>query len=148
MQRAMTFKRNCGIKSFQGSPSYRFQVRNPCQAWQPGDTNKPSDAFIKISEVIMKFWRQPLDQDQIQIPHGIIHIIEDRCKGCGFCVEFCPRAVLVMSKHTNAKGYHPPEVDDGEACSDCGLCTLLCPDFAIYVESSEIAAKNKGDHNP
>ena len=91
----------------------------------------------------MKFWRQPLDQDQIQIPHGIIYIIEERCKGCGFCVEFCPRAVLVMSKETNSKGYHPPEVIDGEACSDCGLCTLLCPDFAIYVESSEISAINE-----
>jgi len=96
----------------------------------------------------VKFWRQPLDQDQIRIPHGIIHIIEERCKGCGFCVEFCPRAVFVMSKQTNAKGYHPPEVVDGEACSDCGLCTLLCPDFAIYVESSEIPAKNKGENNP
>jgi 2-oxoglutarate ferredoxin oxidoreductase subunit delta len=53
-----------------------------------------------------------------------------------------------MSKHTNSKGYHPPEVVDGEACSDCGLCTLLCPDFAIYVESSEITARNKGENNP
>jgi 2-oxoglutarate ferredoxin oxidoreductase subunit delta len=52
-----------------------------------------------------------------------------------------------MSKQTNPKGYHPPEVVDGEACSDCGLCTLLCPDFAIYVESSEIPAKNKGEDN-
>ena len=119
-----------------------------CQVWQLNDTHKPSDAFIKISGAIMKFWRQPLDQDQIQIPHGIIHIIDERCKGCGFCVEFCPRTVLVMSKQTNAKGYHPPEIVDAEACSDCGLCTLLCPDFAIYVESSAITANNKGDHKP
>ncbi len=96
----------------------------------------------------MKFWRQPLDQDQIQIPHGIIHIIEERCKGCGFCVEFCPRTVLVMSKQTNAKGYHPPEVVDAEACSNCGLCTLLCPDFAIYVENSEKSAEKKEEKEP
>jgi 2-oxoglutarate ferredoxin oxidoreductase subunit delta len=48
-----------------------------------------------------------------------------------------------MSKHTNSKGYHPPEVVGGEACSDCGLCTLLCPDFAIYVESSEVSTINE-----
>jgi 2-oxoglutarate ferredoxin oxidoreductase subunit delta len=115
---------------------------------QPGDTDKPSDAHIKISGAIMKFWRQPLDQDQIQIPRGIIYIIDERCKGCGFCVEFCPRAVLVMSKETNSKGYHPPTVVDSEACSDCGLCTLLCPDFAIYVESSMTSASNKEEKDP
>ena len=81
------------------------------------------------------YWRQPLDRDRIQVPHGIVHIIEERCKGCGFCVEFCPRRVLVMSKHTNSKGYHPPTLTDSAQCVDCGLCALLCPDFAIYVES-------------
>jgi 2-oxoglutarate ferredoxin oxidoreductase subunit delta len=80
------------------------------------------------------FWRQPLDRDRIKIPHGIVHIIEERCKGCGFCVEFCPQEVLVMSHKTNAKGYHPPEITDGSHCINCGLCTLLCPDFAIYVD--------------
>ena len=127
---------------------FPHEQRAFCQLWQHGDTNNSSDALIKSLGAIMKFWRQPLDQDQIRIPHGILHIIEERCKGCGFCVEFCPRAVLVMSKQTNSKGYHPPEVVDGEACSDCGLCTLLCPDFAIYVESSEIQAKTRGENNP
>ena len=83
----------------------------------------------------MVYWRQPLDRDSIQVPHGIIHIIEERCKGCGFCVEFCPRDVLIMSKRTNARGYHPPELIEDSHCINCGLCTLLCPDFAIYVES-------------
>jgi len=83
----------------------------------------------------VKFWRQPLDRDRIQVPHGVVHIIEERCKGCGFCVEFCPQHVLVMSKHTNAKGYHPPELIESSHCVNCGLCALLCPDFAIYVEN-------------
>ncbi len=83
----------------------------------------------------MTYWRQPLDRNHIQVPHGIVHIIEERCKGCGFCVEFCPQDVLVMSKRTNAKGYHPPELTDDSHCINCGLCALLCPDFAIYVEN-------------
>jgi 2-oxoglutarate ferredoxin oxidoreductase subunit delta len=83
----------------------------------------------------VSYWRQPLDRDRIQVPHGIVHIIEERCKGCGFCVEFCPQRVLVMSKHTNSKGYHPPELLDDHKCVNCGLCALLCPDFAIYVEN-------------
>ena len=82
----------------------------------------------------MAYWRQPLDRDRVQVAHGIVHIIEERCKGCGFCVEFCPRHLLVMSARTNSKGYHPPEVADDVNCVNCGLCALLCPDFAIYVE--------------
>jgi len=87
------------------------------------------------------YWRQPLDRDRIQVPLGIVHIIDDRCKGCGFCVTFCPRDVLVMSKQANSKGYYPPELIDDSHCVNCGLCALLCPDFAIYVE-------NGGLHHP
>ncbi|MGD8522612.1 MAG: 4Fe-4S binding protein [Desulfobacterales bacterium] len=91
----------------------------------------------------MKYWRKPLDEDRIQTYCGIVHIIEERCKGCGFCVEFCPRDVFGMSTRTNAKGYHPPEVLNPSACADCKLCALLCPDFAIYVESSQKTAEEK-----
>ena len=80
------------------------------------------------------YWRQPLDRAKIKIPHGIVHIIDERCKGCGFCVEFCPRHLIEMSDQTNSRGYHPPKVLDDQDCVNCGLCALLCPDFAIYVE--------------
>lgn len=88
----------------------------------------------------MSYWRKPLDQDRIPVPRGIVHIIEERCKGCGFCIEFCPQDVLVLSQRTNAKGYHPPEYRCGAHCINCGLCTLLCPDFAIYVENGGVQA--------
>ena len=82
----------------------------------------------------MPLWRQPLDKDRILITHGIVHIIDDRCKGCGFCVEFCPQGTLRISERTNAKGYHPPVIVNDDSCVNCGLCALLCPDFAIYIE--------------
>ena len=81
----------------------------------------------------MKFWRTPLDHDQIKIPHGRITIISSRCKGCEVCETYCPRHVLTMSTTFNAKGYHVPEVIDAEACVACGLCQIMCPEFAIYV---------------
>ncbi len=89
----------------------------------------------------MALWRQPLDRDRILIAHGIVHIIDDRCKGCGFCVEFCPQGTLTISSRTNAKGYHPPEIVPDIHCINCGLCTLLCPDFAIFIEDG-------GKHTP
>jgi 2-oxoglutarate ferredoxin oxidoreductase subunit delta len=91
----------------------------------------------------MSYWRQPLDRDRIQISHGIVHIIDDRCKGCGFCIEFCPRSVLTISNRTNSKGYHPPEVVDPDHCTKCNLCALLCPDFAIYVTDGGMYAPDK-----
>jgi len=81
----------------------------------------------------MRYWRKPLDLERIKIPHGEIHIIEERCKGCGFCIEFCPRGVLEKSEEFNTKGYHPPRVKDEEACVGCGFCEMLCPEFAIFV---------------
>ncbi|MDZ7332872.1 MAG: 4Fe-4S binding protein [candidate division KSB1 bacterium] len=85
----------------------------------------------------MQFWRRPLDADQIKVPRGEIHIVRDRCKGCGFCVEYCPRDVLELSKEFNIKGYHPPEVVQPEACVHCQLCEHLCPEFAIFVTLRE-----------
>ncbi len=81
----------------------------------------------------MKFWRVPLDQDEIKIPHGDIAIISTRCKGCGICETYCPREVLTMSSAFNARGYHFPEVSQPAACVACGLCQIMCPEFAIYV---------------
>jgi 2-oxoglutarate ferredoxin oxidoreductase subunit delta len=62
-----------------------------------------------------------------------IFLLAERCKGCAFCVEFCPKHVLVMSDRFNAKGYHIPLVVAEADCTDCKLCQLLCPEFAIYV---------------
>ena len=56
----------------------------------------------------------------------------ERCKACGFCVEFCPTQVLAFSSAFNSRGYHPPDVVDPEKCSGCDLCGMYCPDFAIY----------------
>ncbi len=81
----------------------------------------------------MKLWRKPLDQDRVVVPHGEIHLIPERCKGCQLCVTYCPRSVLEMSSLFNAKGYHPPQVRDATGCLACGLCEILCPEFAIYV---------------
>ena len=66
-----------------------------------------------------------------------VHVIEERCKGCRFCIAFCPRNVLELSSAFNEKGYHPPRVKDHDLCSGCQMCYLRCPEFAIWVEAQE-----------
>ena len=63
---------------------------------------------------------------------GQIFIDWDRCKGCGFCIEFCPPKILAFSSEFNSHGYHPPCLVKEDACTGCDLCGLYCPDFAIY----------------
>ena len=63
---------------------------------------------------------------------GTVSITVERCKACGFCVEFCPTKVLALSSAFNSKGYHAPHVVAPEKCSGCDLCGMYCPDFAIF----------------
>ena len=85
-----------------------------------------------------KFWRKPLDADEIPRVRGFITIQEERCKGCTYCVEFCPTDVLAWSERFNLKGYHVPDVVAEEACNACRLCELLCPEFAIGIEEQTL----------
>ncbi len=91
-----------------------------------------------------RFWRKPLDADEFRIPKGEVHTIKERCKGCGFCIEYCPKDVLALSDEYNSKGYHFPVAANPDACVNCGLCELLCPEFAIYSEAIEPEEVEKG----
>jgi 2-oxoglutarate ferredoxin oxidoreductase subunit delta len=104
----------------------------------------------KKAMVEEEFWRKPLDKTELIKKEGNIHVIDSRCKGCAFCIEFCPKKVLVQSEDINEKGYHPPIVARPDDCVFCGLCQMLCPDFAIYIEvtkSNEEEVVNKNNNN-
>jgi 2-oxoglutarate ferredoxin oxidoreductase subunit delta len=82
--------------------------------------------------------RKPvLPPQMLKLRDADIFIIEDRCKGCNYCIEFCPKDVLEEDSKLNHIGVHPPRVKDSTLCVGCGVCEDVCPDFAIYLIDKE-----------
>jgi 2-oxoglutarate ferredoxin oxidoreductase subunit delta len=64
-----------------------------------------------------------------------LDIDEARCKGCGLCVDACPKHVLALDgEAVNRLGHHPVRLIDPAGCTSCVLCARVCPDgvFTVY----------------
>lgn len=66
------------------------------------------------------------------VKHKVVIDVE-MCKGCGLCVAYCPKKVLIESEHLNKTGYHFAEPGDLDQCTGCLICTLVCPEVIIEV---------------
>lgn len=64
-------------------------------------------------------------------------IVEKYCKGCGYCIEICPKQVIKESNNLNKKGYVLPEIQNIDDCIYCKKCELICPEMAITIEKEE-----------
>ncbi|MFZ5651515.1 MAG: 4Fe-4S dicluster domain-containing protein [Bacillota bacterium] len=53
------------------------------------------------------------------------------CKGCGLCVDVCPKNVLSLDDLGKVRVERPEE------CTGCGMCEATCPDLAISVVKPE-----------
>lgn len=61
----------------------------------------------------------------------------ERCKGCGLCIAYCKKDVIVMTDYLNSRGYKHIEID-GEKCIGCGICYTVCPDGVFTVTEKEV----------
>jgi len=96
----------------------------------------------------MKLWRTPFDQrDKAASPTRVL-IDKERCKGCSYCVEFCPKEVLKMSEQLGPKGYAFAEAVHESRCLGCGLCQIICPEFAVHFESVDTKANPEQQAQP
>jgi len=53
---------------------------------------------------------------------------EEKCVGCGMCLNVCPHAVL------NMNGRHA-YIQSRDSCMECGACARNCPSAAISVQA-------------
>lgn len=68
-------------------------------------------------------------------------ITEDRCKGCGLCIAYCPPEVLGLAPYLNTRGFAPAVLLDDARCTSCAVCAMVCPDAAIVVYRAPRAAR-------
>lgn len=59
------------------------------------------------------------------------------CKGCSFCVKFCPRNLLELGTERSQRGFFFPKLTEKEKCTSCGICSVVCPEGAIELKKEE-----------
>ena len=64
-----------------------------------------------------------------------VTIKTETCKGCGLCIEACPKKIIELGKSAvNKKGHYFVGITDQSKCIACGFCFTMCPDCAITIE--------------
>ena len=62
----------------------------------------------------------------------------DNCKGCGLCVDVCPKHVLRLAEdRINKKGHHPVEAVNEKDGIACAFCATMGPDCIIRIEKED-----------
>jgi 2-oxoglutarate ferredoxin oxidoreductase subunit delta len=84
------------------------------------------------------------DAEPVRKGKGTVFVKNEICKGCSYCIEFCPSHCIEFSAGFNAKGYHYPVLARPADCTGCGMCENYCPDFAIRaIRFSDLKKKAK-----
>ncbi len=66
---------------------------------------------------------------------GSVSFNQNYCKGCGLCVDACPKKIIFIDNSAiNNKGYNPATVVEMDKCIGCANCATMCPDQVITVE--------------
>jgi ferredoxin len=56
-----------------------------------------------------------------------LELFQDKCTGCGMCVEVCPHNVFVIHDRKAA-------IVDKDRCMECGACAANCAFGALTVD--------------
>ena len=73
---------------------------------------------------------------------GAIEIVPERCKGCGLCVEFCPKRGIRLADCADGRGICIAVHCDEDSCTGCAICAAVCPDVAVRVYRAEGGRRN------
>ncbi len=55
-------------------------------------------------------------------------LLPELCKGCGRCIDACPKHCITLGEDINQASGLIPVVIDLDICNGCGLCITACPE--------------------
>ncbi|MBL8924017.1 MAG: 4Fe-4S dicluster domain-containing protein [Myxococcaceae bacterium] len=72
-------------------------------------------------------------------PRPEVVVTEPLCKGCGRCIEACPKHAITLGTEINqTSGLMPVHIDRG-ICNNCTLCISACPEpYGLGTELYEL----------
>ncbi|HEY7161043.1 MAG TPA: 4Fe-4S binding protein, partial [Acidobacteriota bacterium] len=70
------------------------------------------------------------------------YVLDSFCKGCGRCIDACPKGCIHTSGHVHAvSGLIPVELVLDQ-CNGCGLCLTACPEpYGLSVHEDQLDAE-------
>jgi 2-oxoglutarate ferredoxin oxidoreductase subunit delta len=75
--------------------------------------------------------------------HYEVVVLEQYCKGCGLCIEFCKKGKLYIRQMPNKHGIQTAAVREGGDCTGCLQCATICPDAALEVTELDVRVGKK-----
>ena len=97
----------------------------------PTPLNQTITRLVHVIE--RNYDKQYVEKSAKSGPSFKVSIAEKFCKGCGYCIKYCPKQVLKAEDSLNAKGYVKVKVDNISDCIGCLSCSTVCPEAAITV---------------
>ncbi|MCX8173598.1 MAG: PfkB family carbohydrate kinase [Thermoplasmata archaeon] len=98
--------------------------------WNPGNTqiSRGIDKMLPfISRIDILFLNKEEASNFTGIKYSQMVVDEDRCIGCGTCVDVCPVKIFALEGGKAVTRHQ-------EKCTKCGLCVERCPARAIINE--------------
>ncbi len=78
-------------------------------------------------------------------------LLPSLCKGCGRCIEACPKDCITMGDQIDQQSGLIPVVIDYDICNGCGLCITACPEpYGLTADGYELEdpARLYGERGP
>ncbi len=72
----------------------------------------------------------PIHVGEVELEPYFAMCIEDKCAGCGMCIELCPYSALDL---VEKNGRNVMQVTEAK-CKGCGTCGGFCPGGAIWMQ--------------
>ncbi|MDK2974166.1 MAG: heterodisulfide reductase subunit [Methanofollis sp.] len=72
----------------------------------------------------------PIHMGKVELEPYFAQCIEEKCAGCGMCVNLCPYSALAL---VEKDGKQVMQVTEAK-CKGCGTCGGFCPGGAIYMQ--------------